>query len=83
MRANGSKAPQAPEPITILAALELPSGLGFRASLESGCFVIEQDRIGDDSQTYTHTIELNPYEAFKLIDWIEQQVKRQESTCTQ
>jgi hypothetical protein len=55
--------------------LEVPSGLGFRASLEDGLLCIEQDRPAvEDGQIYTHSLALARHEARQLIDWIEAQV---------
>jgi hypothetical protein len=60
----------APAPVKLNGHLEVPSGLGFRASLEDQQLVIEQDRADDDGQSYTHTLTLAPHEAARLIDWI-------------
>lgn len=66
----------APPPVTIKAALEVPSGRGFRATIEDELFCIEQDVIdADDGQTYTHQVTLAPHEARQLVDWIEAKVK--------
>ena len=55
--------------------LEVPSGLGFRASMEDELLQLEQDRPDDDGTVYTHSIALAPHEAARLIDWIEAQVR--------
>lgn len=61
----------APAPAKLNGHLEVPSGLGFRASLEDALLQIEQDRPDEDGQVYTHSIALAAHEARKLIEWIE------------
>ena len=65
------------EPVTITAALELPMGYGFRASIESGRFCIEQDATGTDGEVHTDNITLAPHEARQLVDWLASQVERE------
>jgi hypothetical protein len=65
----------APEPVTITAALEVPAGYGFRASIEDSTLQLEQDRVDDDGTVYTHTISLSSAEAARIVDWIADQVK--------
>jgi hypothetical protein len=74
-----SIADQLPEPVTIGASLELPAGFGFRASIESGRFCIEQDCTAEDGQLRTDNITLMPHEARQLIEWIEQQIGQAEA----
>jgi len=54
--------------------LEVAAGLGFRASIESGQFCIEQDR-QEGETIYTHQLTLAPHEAARLIEWVQQQVE--------
>jgi hypothetical protein len=73
------KAPAAalatPPAVKLNGHLEVPSGLGFRASIEDTLLVLEQDRVdGDDGQAYTHTLTLASHEARQLVDWIAEQV---------
>jgi hypothetical protein len=68
------KAEVAPEPVTITAALEVPAGYGFRASIEDSTLQLEQDRVDDDGTVYTHTISLSSAEAARIVDWIAEQV---------
>lgn len=72
-----SSAVETPEPVTITAALELPMGYGFRASIESGRFCIEQDATGTDGEVRTDNITLAPHEARQLVDWLASQVERE------
>lgn len=68
---------ETPEPVTITASLELPMGYGFRASIESGRFCIEQDATGADGEVRTDNITLAPHEARQLVDWLAAQVERE------
>ena len=71
-RTNADSQP-APAPVTLAGSLEVPAGLGFRASLEDGQLCIEQDR-SDGEEVYTHSIALSPSEARQLIDFIAERV---------
>lgn len=65
----------APPVITLApVALEVPSGLGFRASIEDGQLHVEQDHPDTDGTIYTHNLVLAPHEAARLVDWIADQV---------
>jgi hypothetical protein len=68
------KKQEAPPPVTIAAALEVPPGLGFRASIEDSTLQLEQDRADENGDVYTHTISLSAAEAAKIVDWIAEQV---------
>lgn len=70
---------QLPEPVVIGAKLELPAGYGFRASIESGRFCIEQDATSEDGTPRTDNITLAPHEARRLIEWLEAQVGEAEA----
>jgi hypothetical protein len=67
---------EAPPPVTITASLEVPAGLGFRASIEDSALVIEQDRADETGDVYTHTITLSSKEAALVVDWIAAQVQQ-------
>jgi hypothetical protein len=67
--------PPNPPPVTIAAALEVPPGLGFRASIEDSTLQLEQDRADENGDVYTHTISLSAVEAAKIVDWIAAQVQ--------
>ena len=76
-RCKGSKAAakaEAPPPVKLNGHLEVAAGLGFRASIESGQFCIEQDR-QEGELIYTHQLTLAPHEAARLIEWVQQQVE--------
>lgn len=74
-RSADSQAETAPQPVKLNGHLEMPSGLGFRASIEDGQLCIEQDRPDpDDGQLYTHSLALAKHEAARLIEWIQAQV---------
>jgi hypothetical protein len=66
---------EAPAPVTITAALEVPPGLGFRASIEDSTLQLEQDRADENGDVYTHTISLSATEAARIVDWIAAQVR--------
>jgi hypothetical protein len=60
------------------AGIEREAGFGFRASIEDGKLVIEQDTTGDDGETVTENVTLSRSEARELIDWIAEQVRARE-----
>jgi hypothetical protein len=61
----------APKPVKLNGHLEVPSGLGFRASVEDDLVCIEQDRPPDDEGVvYTHSLTLAPHEAAQLASWL-------------
>lgn len=77
-RSSGHAKPEpAPKPATLKGALEIPSGLGFRASIEDDLLFLEQERPddGDPGMAYTHTLTLNRVEAQRFIDWISRLVE--------
>ncbi len=51
-----------------LVAIE-PS-YGARLKISGALLEIEQDRTGEDGETYTHTVTLYPHEARQVIDAI-------------
>lgn len=62
---------EAPPTVTISRGLEVEPCLGFRASIESGTLCLEQDRPdAEDGKVYTHSLQLSPHEARKLVDWV-------------
>lgn len=74
MKASSRVEKQEVPPVKLNGHLEIAAGLGIRASIEDGTLQLEQDRIADDGETYTHSISLAPHEARQLIDFISEQV---------
>jgi hypothetical protein len=70
------KAPAAPEQTTLRAELEIPAGLGFRASIKDDTLQLEQDR-PDGEDTYTHCLTLTRVEVARFIDWVSKLVEQE------
>ena len=69
----------APDLVTpkLHGALEIPAGLGFRASVEDDTLQLEQDRPDTDGTVYTHNLTLTRVEAQRFIDWLAKLVEPQ------
>lgn len=67
-------ADELPQPIRLGASLEVIPGFGFRASIEEGRLVIEQD-----DQAGTSNVTLAPHEARQLVDWISEQIGEEQA----
>lgn len=70
-KTKAAPAAEAPPPaVKLQGSLEVPAGLGFRASIEDDTLQLEQDRADGTGELYTHQVSLSRIEAGRLIDFI-------------
>ena len=72
-------ADELPTPVTLTGSLEVTAGYGFRASIEDGRLVLEQDAQTEDGEARTESITLAPHEVRRLFEWAEQVLEREQA----